>query len=114
MNAVGISVAKLWTYGVSPSGGTEREPLSRLGGKKNAGHIHGRLNIEIGGRSVPHLDRGRQGCRRETTSPPYSSLFEQHFRAPIRWDPDGPPRPRRTPKGDQRGRRRVDANGDPS
>ncbi len=55
MTPVRVSVENLWTYRVSHSGGTEREPLSRLGNNWNAGHIHGRLSIEIAGRSVPHL-----------------------------------------------------------
>ena len=55
MSAVRISVANLWTYRVADTDASEREPLSRLGGRRNAGHIHGTLVIEIAGRAVPHL-----------------------------------------------------------
>lgn len=55
MSPVRISAANLWTYRVADTGGTEREPLSRLGEGRNAGHVHGTLTIEIGGRAVPHL-----------------------------------------------------------
>ncbi|AKV04297.1 hypothetical protein AKJ09_10960 [Labilithrix luteola] len=50
-----ISVANLWTSRTADSGGTEREPLSRLGERRNSRHVHGTLTIEIAGRSVPHL-----------------------------------------------------------
>jgi hypothetical protein len=55
MTPVRVSVANMWTYGVSNSGGTDRQPPSRLGDKRNAGHIHGGLTVEIAGRSIPHL-----------------------------------------------------------
>jgi hypothetical protein len=52
---VRISVTNLWTDRIADNGGTEREPLSRLGERRNCGHIHGTLVIEIAGRAVPHL-----------------------------------------------------------
>jgi hypothetical protein len=55
MSTVRISAANLWTYRVADTEGTEREPLSRLGEGRNAGHVHGTLLIEIAGRAVPHL-----------------------------------------------------------
>ncbi|MBX3218999.1 MAG: hypothetical protein KF795_00690 [Labilithrix sp.] len=55
MAYVRISVADLWTYRVAETGGTEREPLSRLAEGQNSGHVHGTLTIEIAGRTVPHL-----------------------------------------------------------
>jgi hypothetical protein len=55
MSSVRISAANLYTYGVSASGATEREPLSQLGDRENAGHIHGRLVIDVNGRPIPHL-----------------------------------------------------------
>jgi hypothetical protein len=55
MSSVHISVADLWTHRVADSGGTEREPISRLRAGRNCGHVHGALNIEIAGRAVPHL-----------------------------------------------------------
>ena len=55
MTTVLISFANLWTDRASDSGATERQPLSGLGGKKNTGHVHGTLTIEIAGRPVPHL-----------------------------------------------------------
>jgi hypothetical protein len=54
MSSVLISVANLRTYDdtyVRP----KPEPLSRLGGRRNLGHVHGRVTIEIAGRAVPHL-----------------------------------------------------------
>jgi hypothetical protein len=55
MSPVRITVGDLWTYAVSDSGGTARQPLSNLGGRKNAGHVHGRLTITVADRIVPHL-----------------------------------------------------------
>ena len=55
MSAVRISVANLWTYRACDSGGTEREPLSRLRHGKNLGHVHGALTLEIAGRAGPYL-----------------------------------------------------------
>lgn len=55
MSSVRISVANLWTYRIADSGGTEREALSRLGERRNAGHVHGELIIEIDGSVVPYL-----------------------------------------------------------
>jgi len=55
MPSVRISAADLWTYRIAETGGTEREPLSRLGEEPNGGHVHGRLRIEIAGRPLPHL-----------------------------------------------------------
>ena len=55
MASVRISIADLWTYGVTDAGGTEREPLTRLGKRRNCGHIHGKLILEIAGRVVPYL-----------------------------------------------------------
>jgi hypothetical protein len=55
MSSVRISAADLWTYRIADTGGTVREPLSRLGEERNGGHVHGSLNIAIAGRSVPRL-----------------------------------------------------------
>jgi hypothetical protein len=55
MPPVRISAANLWTHRIADTGGTEREPLSRLGEGRNTGHVHGTLIIEIAGRAVPHL-----------------------------------------------------------
>jgi hypothetical protein len=58
VSRVRIAVANLWTYRVADTGGTEREPVSRLGERRNAGHVHGTLTIDIAGRAVPHLGFG--------------------------------------------------------
>jgi len=49
--SVRIRFSDLWTYAVSES--QVRLPLSQLG--KGAGHIHGRLEILISEKTLPHL-----------------------------------------------------------
>lgn len=55
MASVRIFAKDLWTTGDDAADGSAREPLSRLGAEGSAGHVHGTLTIEIGGKSVPHL-----------------------------------------------------------
>lgn len=45
-----LSFRDLWTYGEDTA---TRLPLRSLGG--GYGHIHGRLDFEVGGRLLPHL-----------------------------------------------------------